>query len=150
MTGRLPRPLGRSVPRTADWVDVCHLDDIHFLELHELAKRTPPAERTWEMITTFRRIQAQQRIDNPKPNRFGIGPGTAGDIVAVLQSWQHNPDGVPLPIRGEPDGTLNTSDIDVWMWLRQLSPKSRPPNATMRAPLISLFVRTRYDLQIRS
>ena len=38
MTGHLPRPLGRSVPRTAGWVDVCPLDNIQFIELHELAK----------------------------------------------------------------------------------------------------------------
>jgi hypothetical protein len=58
VTGHPPRPLGRSVPRTAEWVDVCPLDDIQFVELHELAKRTPPDEHTGEMITTFRRIQA--------------------------------------------------------------------------------------------
>jgi hypothetical protein len=28
VTGCLPRPLGRSVPRTAEWVDVCPLSDI--------------------------------------------------------------------------------------------------------------------------
>jgi hypothetical protein len=59
VTGRLPRPLGRSVPRMAGWVDVCPLDDIQFIELHELAKLTPPAEHTWEMIITFRHVQAQ-------------------------------------------------------------------------------------------
>jgi hypothetical protein len=57
----------------------------------------------------------------------------------MLQSWQHNPEGIPLPIRGESDGTLNTSDIDVWMWLKKLSPKSRPTNAMLWASLISLF-----------
>jgi hypothetical protein len=78
VTRRLPRPLGHSVPQTADWVNVCPLEDIHFKELHELVKLTPPAERTWEMITTFQRVQAQQRVDNPKPNRFGIAqPGTS-------------------------------------------------------------------------
>jgi hypothetical protein len=92
-----------------------------------------------EMITIFRRVQAQRHIDNPKPNRFGIHPSTPKDMVPMLQSWQHNPEGVPLSIRGEADGTLNTSDIDVWMWLKKLSPKSRPPNATLWASLISLF-----------
>jgi hypothetical protein len=57
----------------------------------------------------------------------------------VLHSWQHNPEGVPLPIHGESDGTLNISDIDVWMWLKKLSPKSWPVNASLKAPLISLF-----------
>jgi hypothetical protein len=85
--GHLPRPLGRSVPRMADWIDVCPLDDIQFRELYKLAKATPPAERMREMITTFRHVQSQRRVDNPKPNRFGIGPGTAGDIVSVLQIW---------------------------------------------------------------
>jgi len=139
VTGRLPRPLGRSVPRTAGWVDVCPLNDIQFVELYELAKVTPAAERTREMITAFRRVQAQRRLDNPKPDRFGIHHRTPGDMVPVLKSWQHNPEGVPLPIRGEADGTLNTSDVDIWMWMKKLSPKSRPPNATLWASLISLF-----------
>jgi hypothetical protein len=59
VTGCLPHPLGRSVPQMAGWVDVCPIDDIQFIELHELAKATPPAERTREMSTTFRRVQAQ-------------------------------------------------------------------------------------------
>jgi hypothetical protein len=37
------------------------------------------------------------------------------------------------------DGMLNTSNVDIWMWLKQLSPKSRPTNSTMWASLISLF-----------
>jgi hypothetical protein len=133
MMGRLLRPLGRSVPRTADWVDVCPLEDICFRELHKLTKITPPAECMREMNVTFRRIQAQRRVDNPKPDWFGIGASTTGDIVTVLLGWQHNPEGVPLPIRGESDGMLNISDIDVWMWLKKLSPKSRPTNAMLRA-----------------
>jgi hypothetical protein len=137
--GRLPRPLGRSVPRTAEWFDVCPLDDIQFQELQELAKLTPPAECMREMMTTFRRIQAQRCNDNPKPKRFGIHLSTPGDMVPVLQSRQHNPEGVALQIRGESDGTLNTSDVDVWMWLKQLSPKSRPTNSTLWVSLISLF-----------
>jgi hypothetical protein len=80
-----------------------------------------------EMNVTFRRVQAQQHVDNPKPDWFGIGAGTAGDIVTILLGWQHNQEGIPAPICGESDGTLNTSDIDVWMWLRKLSPKSRTP-----------------------
>jgi hypothetical protein len=79
MTGHLPRPLGRSVPQMANWVDVCPLDDIHFLELHELAKRTPPAECTLEMILPS---DASKHSDaSTIPNRFGLGsvpapPGT--------------------------------------------------------------------------
>jgi hypothetical protein len=65
------------------------------------------------MNVAFQCIQAQQHIDNPKADCFGVGPGTAQDIVEVLQGWRHNPEGVPLPIHGELDGTLNISDIDV-------------------------------------
>jgi hypothetical protein len=53
VTGRLPHPLGRTVPRIAGWVDVCPLDDIQFIELHELAKNTPPVECRREMNITF-------------------------------------------------------------------------------------------------
>jgi hypothetical protein len=139
VTGCLPRPLGRSIPQTANWVNICPLEDIHFRELYELTKITPPAERTREMNLTFRRVQAQRHIDNPKPDRFGISAGTAGEIVTMLLSWQHTLEGVPAPIHCKSDGKLNISDIDVWMWLKKLSPKSRPTNAMLRAPLISLF-----------
>jgi hypothetical protein len=53
VTGCLPHPLGRSVPRTAEWYDICPREDIHFRELHELAQLTPPTEHTWEMNITF-------------------------------------------------------------------------------------------------
>jgi hypothetical protein len=123
----------------AEWVDICPLEDIRFKELYELAKLTPPAECTQEMNITFRHIQAQQHVDNPKPDWFGICAGTAGAIVTVLLGWQHNPKGIPLLIRGKLDRTLNISDIDVWMWLKKLSPKSQPTNAMLRALLVSLF-----------
>jgi hypothetical protein len=57
----------------------------------------------------------------------------------VLRGWQHNLERVPAPIHGESDRTLNVSDINVWMWLKKLSPKSWPTNVTLRVPLISLF-----------
>jgi hypothetical protein len=137
--GCLPLRLGHSVPRNAEWYDLCPLDDTRFKELHELAKVTPPAGRMWEMNITFRHVQAQQHVDNPKPEWFGVGPGTAGDIVTVPQGWKHNPEGVPLPIHRDSDRTLNISDIDVWMWLKKLSPKSWPLSVSLKALLISLF-----------
>ena len=76
------------------------------------------------MNVTFLYVQAQRCVNNPKPDWFGVSPGTAGDIVTVLQGWRHNPEGVPLLIDRESDGTLNISDIDVWMWLKKLFPKS--------------------------
>jgi hypothetical protein len=91
------------------------------------------------MNITFPRVQAQRRVDNPKPDQFGIGAGTTGDIVTVLWGWQHNPESIPLLIHSESDRMLNISDIDVWMWLKKLSPKSRPTNATLWASLVGLF-----------
>jgi hypothetical protein len=102
------------VPRNAKWYNICPQEDIHFRELHERTKMTPPAECMWEMNITFQRIQAQRHIDNPKPDWFGVSPGTAGNIVMVLHGWKHNPKGVSLPIHGKSDGILNISDIDVW------------------------------------
>jgi hypothetical protein len=118
---------------------VCPLEDTHFKELHKLTKATPPAECMQEMNITFWHIQAQLCVDNPKSDWFGVGPGTADNIVTVLQGWRHNPKGVPLLIHGESVGTLNISDTDVWKWLKKLSPKSWPLSASLRAPLISLF-----------
>jgi hypothetical protein len=46
-------------------------------------------------------------IDNPKLEWFGVSPGRAGDIVTALQGWEHNPEGIPLPIHSESDGMLN-------------------------------------------
>jgi hypothetical protein len=66
VTGRLPRLPGCTVPHIAGWVDVCPLNDIQFIELHKLAKNTPPTEHTREMNMTFRHVQAQRGVDNPR------------------------------------------------------------------------------------
>jgi hypothetical protein len=42
VTGRLPRLLGDTAPRIAQWVDVCPLEDEQFIALHELAKTHLP------------------------------------------------------------------------------------------------------------
>jgi hypothetical protein len=114
MMGCLPHLLGCLVPINTEWYGVCPLEDIHCKELHELAKSMPPATHMREMNVTFCVLE-QRHIKNPKPDWFGVSPGSAGDIVTVLQGWKHNHEGVPLPIHGESDGMLNISDIDVWM-----------------------------------
>ena len=45
------------------------------------------------------------------------------DIAVVLKKWECNPEGVPTAIQQEPDGSLNYTDIDIWMWLKVLLPK---------------------------
>jgi hypothetical protein len=139
MMVHLPHPLGRSVPRNAEWYDMFPLEYIQFKELYELTKMMSPAARMRQMNVAFQCAQAQQCVDNPKPDWFGVGPGTSQDIIEVLQGWKHNPEGIPLLIHREFDGTLNISDIDLWMWLKKLSPKSQPLSTLLRPPLISLF-----------
>jgi hypothetical protein len=114
--GQLPRSLGCLVPRNARWYDVYPWEDIHFKELHELTKMTCPTAHTQEMNIALR------HVDNPKPDWFGVSPGMAQDIIDMLQGWFHNPEGVPLLICGDSEGTVNISGIDVWMWLKKLSP----------------------------
>jgi len=45
------------------------------------------------------------------------------DIVKVLKKWEHNPEGIPAAIQQEPDGGLNYTDVDIWMWLKAMLPK---------------------------
>jgi hypothetical protein len=51
VTGHQPHPLGHLVQGTPSGITcvMCPLEDIHFKELYELAKTTPPAACTWEM-----------------------------------------------------------------------------------------------------
>ena len=37
-------------------------------------------------------------------------------MMAMLSLWQHNPESVPTAIQQEDDGSLNTSNVDIWMW----------------------------------
>ena len=45
------------------------------------------------------------------------------DIVKVLKRWEHNPEGVPAAIQQEPDGGLNYTDVNIWMWFKAVLPK---------------------------
>ena len=44
------------------------------------------------------------------------------DMWLMLYSWQHNPEGVPTTIQQEDDWSLNLSDIDIWIWLKCITP----------------------------
>ena len=54
----------------------------------------------------------------------------------MLSSSQHNPEGVPTAIRQEDDGSLNLSDVDIWMWLKFITPSKR---VMIRQQLMQLF-----------
>ena len=43
-------------------------------------------------------------------------------MQSMLSLWQRNPEGVPTAIRQEDDRSLNLSDVDIWMWLKLITP----------------------------
>ena len=54
----------------------------------------------------------------------------------MLLSWQRNPEDVPTAIRQEDNGSLNLSDIDIWMWLKLITPSK---GMMIRQQLMQLF-----------
>ena len=54
----------------------------------------------------------------------------------MLHAWQHNPEGVPTTIQQEDDGSLNLSDVDIWMWLKIITPSK---GMMLRQRLMQLF-----------
>ena len=47
----------------------------------------------------------------------------------ILNSWIHNPEGVPPPVRDLDDG-VDLDDVDVWEWAQRITP--RPKYGGMR------------------
>ena len=54
----------------------------------------------------------------------------------MLSLWQHNPEGVPTAIQQEDDRSLNLSDVDIWMWLKLITPAK---GVMIRQQLMQLF-----------
>ena len=54
----------------------------------------------------------------------------------MLHAWQRNPEGVPTTIQQEDDGSLNLSDVDIWMWLKIITPSK---GLMIRQRLMQLF-----------
>ena len=71
-----------------------------------------------------------------KPTCFKIREDTPDDMWAMLSLWQHNLEGVPTAIRQEDDRSLNLSDVDIWMWLKIITPTK---GMMMRQWLMQLF-----------
>ena len=57
-------------------------------------------------------------------------------MQSMLSSWQRNPEGVLTAIRQEDDGSLNLSDVDIWMWLKLIHPSK---GMMIRQRLMQLF-----------
>ena len=88
----------------------------------EHTKKLPPHVRRREHHTALRR--AKVAADKAKKTACLVIPETTPlDIVEVLKKWEHNPEGVPTAIRQEPDGSLNYTDVNIWMWFKAVLPK---------------------------
>ena len=71
-----------------------------------------------------------------KPPCFKIREDTPDDMQSMLHAWQHNPEGVPTTLQQEDDGSLNLSDVDIWMWLKIITPSK---GMMIRQQLMQLF-----------
>ena len=56
-----------------------------------------------------------------------ILPSTPVDTQPMLRGWQLNPHGVPPALRQEDDSTMHLLDVDVWMWVQVIAPKTTAP-----------------------
>ena len=136
VTGVLPRLLGCSAPRGAEWYKMCSLAELEFLVLVEHAKKLLPSSRKREHHIALRR--ARVAADKAKKTAYLVIHETAPlDIIGVLKKWKHNPEGVPVAIRQELDGSLNYTDVNIWMWLKAVLPKKG--YMALRQCLLDLF-----------
>ena len=65
-----------------------------------------------------------------------VREGTPDNMQSMLHTWQCNPKGVPTTIQQEDDGSLNLSDVDIWMWLKIITPSK---GVMIRQQLMQLF-----------
>ena len=110
------------------------MTNLFFKEMVEVMKEIAPAWRTWDMHAIMRRLC--EAYQSKKPPCFKIREDTPNDMQLMLHAWQRNPEGVPTPIRQEDDGSLNLSDVDIWMWLKIITPSK---GVMIRQQLMQLF-----------
>ena len=123
--GQLPRPIGKAQPVNQDWFDVCNLQSSNFFALVKEVRHTLRDQLTHPMRTTLRRIASSSRANNV--SLITILPTTPVDTQPLLRGWQLNPDGVPPTVRQEDDRTMHLLDIDIWMWVQAIAPKTATP-----------------------
>ena len=122
--GQLPRPIGKAQPVNQDWFDVCDIQSSNFLTLVKEARRTPRDQLTHPMRAALRRVANSSRAN--KVSLITILLTTPVDTQPLLRGWQLNPDGVPPAVCQEDDGTMHPLDIDIWMWVQAIAPKTTP------------------------
>ena len=74
-----------------------------------------------------------------RPLCFKIQDRTHANMEAMLSQWQHNPEGVHAAIQQEADSSLNTSNVNIWMWLRVITPTK---GVMVRQLILQLFGET--------
>ena len=96
------------------------MTDLFFIETAEVMETIAPMLCMQDMHALMQQVCDVAR--SKKPSCFKIQNGTPADMAAMLAQWQYNLEGVPAAIRQEDDGSLNTSDVNIWMWLRADTP----------------------------
>ena len=95
-TRQLPRPLGQTILRKAQWLDLCPMTDPFFKEMVEVMKEITPAWHMWDMHAIMRRLR--EAYQSKKSPCFKIREDTPNDMESMLSLWQHNPEGVFIVI----------------------------------------------------
>ena len=125
ITGQLPWPIGKAQPVNQDWFDVCDLQSSNFLVLVKEARHTLRDQLTHPIHAALRRATQHSWATNV--SLIMILPSTPVDTQPMLRSWQLNPHGVPPAVRQEDDGTMHLLNVDVWMWVQAIAPKTAAP-----------------------
>ena len=133
-TGQLSHRLGQTSLRKAQWFILCPMTDLFFKETVEVVKEITPAWCMQDMHAIMRRLREAYQLK--KPPCFKIREDTPDDMQLMLSLWQCNPEGVPTAIQQEDDGSLNLSDVDIWMWLKLITPSK---GVMIRQQLMQLF-----------
>ena len=133
-TGQLPHPLSQTSLIKAQWFDLCPMTDPFFKEIVEVMKEITPTWHTQDMHAIMR--QLHEAYQSKKPLCFKIREDTPDNMQLMLSLWQRNPEGVPTTTRQEDDGSLNLSNVDIWMWLKLITPSK---GMMIRQWLIQLF-----------
>ena len=131
---QLPCPLGQTNLRKTQWFNLCPMTDPFFKEMVEVMKEITPAWCMQDMHAIMRWLC--EAYQSKKPLCFKIREDTPEDMWTMLSLWQHNPEGVPTAIQQEDDSSLNLSNVDIWVWLKVITPTK---GMMMRQCLMQLF-----------
>ena len=87
------------------------------------------------MRTALRRVTQHSRATNV--SLITILLSTPVDTQPMLRSWQLNSHRIPPAIRQEDNSTMHLLNVDIWMWVQAIAPKTAAP--TFRLMIWKLF-----------